>query len=102
LTFVEYDLYLMYNKLKIEKMENQTYKLKDTFTITNECANQEISKIVITDVKTTCYEPKYKLTFHFVSELNDGSFKKSRRSTWYNEQSINIMINDFRSIVKSN
>ena len=104
MTFVDVVLYLLKKEQKTpyRKMENQTYKLKDTFTITNECPNQFITKMVIKEVKTECGEEKYKLTSYFSYLLVDGSIKKEQSSKWYNAQSINIMINEFRSIVKSN
>lgn len=83
-------------------MENQTYKLNDTFTITNECPNQNITKMVIKGIKTVCGEEKYKLTVYFTDELYDGTILKRQNSSWCNAQSINIMINQHRSIVKSN
>ena len=68
-------------------MENQNYTIGQTFKPGKNNRNQFLTSVKLTDIKETNYGTQYKMTWYMKHEMNDGSFKKSQRSTWFSGKS---------------
>jgi hypothetical protein len=76
-------------------MEKQTYKIGQTFKPGKNNRNENLTSVKITDIREDekGWGTKYKMTWYMVTEMNDGSYKKSQRSTWFRgETSITMYI----------
>lgn len=78
-------------------MENKTYTIGQEFSITERTPNQNITKIVVKDIRKSYAGmgqtiTEYKITFFQKDEMIDGTFKKSQSSDWYNMRDIQDMM----------
>lgn len=78
-------------------MENKNYTIGQEFSITERTPNQNITKIVVKDIRKSYSGmgetiTEYKITFFHKHEMIDGTFKKSQSSDWYNTRDIQDMM----------
>ena len=90
MTFVDVVLFLLKKEQKTpyRKMENQTYTIGQTFNPGKNNRNQYLTSVKITDIRNSKYlGTEYKMTWYSKYQMNDGSYKKSQRSTWFSGKS---------------
>ena len=77
-------------------MENQTYTIGQTFKPGKNNRNENLTSVKITDIREDKrgWGTKYKMTWYFKHEMNDGSFKKSQNSSRVDKSSITMYLEE--------